>query len=230
MEEKIEVSRVEKKYILSLMEAGKLWKNLKQILPGDEINGYEPYRVRSLYFDSYYNDDYLEKLEGIRDRKKIRLRIYDTKTKSVKLELKQKNGENQKKHSLIISKEEACELQNGRADFLWEKEEPVAKQIYGILKKEVYRPKCIVEYQRRALAVPSNNIRITFDSEIVTSEGNLDLFQASKKSFQPAESVNQVIMEVKYNHFLLSYVKDSIGFLDVTEGSYSKYIAARKFG
>ena len=91
-------------------------------------------------------------------------------------------------------------------------------------------PKCIVEYKRRAFAIPTNNIRITFDSEIASTEGNMDIFNPSLGLLYPVESRNKVVLEVKYNHFLLSYVKDALRMCDATQESYSKYISARKYG
>lgn len=225
-----DVSRVEKKYVLSYMQAEQLYLKLKQVLPGDEINGYEEYMVRSLYFDSYYNDDYMDKLEGIKDRKKIRIRIYDIASEMAKLELKQKEGENQRKRSLTIARQEVDMMSRGDYEFLLKKEEKIAEDIYYIMLKETYRPKCIVEYKRRAFAVPTNNIRITLDSEIMTSEGNFDLYNASKVMMMPVESKNTVILEVKYNHFLLSYIKDILRVCDVPQESYSKYTTGRYLG
>ena len=40
----------------------------------------------------------------------------------------------------------------------------LAENIYGIMVKEQYRPAALIQYQRRAFAVPVNSIRITFDS------------------------------------------------------------------
>lgn len=230
MAEQLDVSRVEEKYVISKLEADRLFNKLKQILPGDDVNGYEAYKVRSLYFDSYYNDDYFDKLAGIKERKKIRIRIYDTSSETAKLELKQKSGENQRKQSLTITREEAKMLTKGNCEFLMDKENELAKEIYYIFKKEVYLPKCIVEYKRRAFAIPTNNIRITFDSEIASSEGNFDIFDPSLALMYPVESRNKVVLEVKYNHFLLSYIKDALKMCDATQESYSKYVTARKYG
>ncbi|MBQ6886504.1 MAG: polyphosphate polymerase domain-containing protein [Lachnospiraceae bacterium] len=230
MAEQLDVSRVEEKYVISKKEAERLYWKLKQILPGDDMNGYETYTVRSLYFDSYHNDDYFDKLAGIKDRKKIRLRIYDTKTDTVKLELKQKSGDNQRKQSLTITRKEAEMLIKGNCEFLLEKDKALAQDIYYIFRKEVYLPRCIVEYKRQAFAVPTNNIRITFDSEIASTEGNFDLFNPSLAMLIPVESRNKVVLEVKYNHFLLSYIKDALSLCDVTQESYSKYVSARKYG
>lgn len=110
-----------------------------------------------------------------------------------------------------------------------EREEKLAQELYYIIRKEVYLPRCIVEYKRRAFSVPTNNIRITFDSEIKSTEGNFDLFSETLPLY-PVESKNNVILEVKYNHFLLSYIKDALNMCEVTEESYSKYVKARAYG
>ena len=66
--------------------------------------------VRSLYFDSIYDNDYFDKISGLEVRKKIRLRIYSPEQTTVKLELKQKRGSAQKKTSLSITKKQAEEM------------------------------------------------------------------------------------------------------------------------
>ena len=52
-----EVSRVERKFVLPVKVAEDLYGRLRLLLPGDPFQGYEPYTVRSLYFDSFYNED-----------------------------------------------------------------------------------------------------------------------------------------------------------------------------
>lgn len=226
----LDVSRVERKFVLTRAVAENLYAKLRKILPGDDFSGYQPYMVRSLYFDSYGNDDYADKMAGILERKKIRIRVYSPEDKKAKLELKQKSGDNQRKQSLTISREQAQDMIAGNYVFLLEMEGDLAKSIYYIMSKEVYRPKCIVSYTRRAFAVPTNNIRITFDSDIESSEGDFDLFSASSALTYTVDSKNMVVLEVKYNHFLLSYIKDALPMAEMTETSYSKYVISRKYG
>lgn len=221
------VKRVERKYILGRLEAEKLFCRLKTALPGDPYAGYEPYRVRSLYFDSFFNMDFNEKQAGTLERKKIRIRVYDGNDSMIKLELKQKSGENQEKNSFKISRELCEQMQRGEYRGLLDHDDEILEQMYGIMTKELYRPKCVIEYERRAFAVPTNDIRITFDSKVITNEGNLDLF-APMSSYRPADIEDKVILEVKYNRFLLSYIKDLLALSDTYIGSYSKYIVGRQ--
>lgn len=225
-----EVSRVERKFVLPVKMAEDLYGRLRYLLPGDPFQGYEPYNVRSLYFDSFYNEDYVDKMDGLEDRKKIRIRIYHPTDTKAKLELKQKQGENQHKLSLGITREQAEEMIAGNYDCLLEEGSELAENIYGIMHKEQYRPAALIQYKRRAFAVPINNIRITFDSHIETSEGNFDLFSEHPGIFYPADTQSFVVLEVKYNNFLLSYIKDALQLADLTEESYSKYVAGRRYG
>lgn len=226
----LDVSRVERKYVLTAGVAENLYGKLRKLLPGDEFQGFNPYVVRSLYFDSYDNEDYFEKLAGVKDRKKIRLRIYDPKASVIKLEIKQKEGENQRKISFSVTKEQALDLMAGKIDFLEALDNPLGSDLYYTFLKESYRPKCIVEYKRRAFSVPVNHTRITFDSEIRSSEGCLDLFADHPSFLYPVGSRSEVVLEVKYDHFLLSYIKDALDMCEKTEQSFSKYITARPYG
>ena len=53
------------------------------------------------------NDDYFEKQAGIELRRKVRLRCYDPNSDFAMLELKQKQGAQQMKRSLRVSREDA---------------------------------------------------------------------------------------------------------------------------
>ena len=227
MSKSVSVKRVEKKFIIGRLQAEQLKLKLKSALPPDPYAGYEPYHVRSLYFDSYDDDDYFDKMSGIQSRKKIRIRIYDENTDVIKLELKQKYNVSQHKHSFTIDRELAEEMMRGKYEGLLKYNDPILEQMYYLMIKEVYRPKCVVEYERVAFALPNNDTRITFDSKIRTSQGTLDLF-APRSHYRPADTDDLVILEVKYNNFLLSYVKDLLALSDLYIGSYSKYINARQ--
>lgn len=202
--------------------------NLKNILcktlTQDSHNTNGGYIVRSLYFDTLYNNDYFDKEDGLEYRRKIRLRTYNPKAQFLKLELKQKEGEYQHKYSLTIPKNIAQRLIDGHYEVLKELNNNFADRLYTIMQTNLYRPKCIVEYKRLAYIVKENNTRITIDSDLKSSESNMDIFN-------PSLSLNTVtgktILEVKYNNFLLSYVKDIIDSTNKSQTSSSKYCMSR---
>lgn len=183
--------------------------------------------VRSLYFDTLDDLCFVEKLDGVSKRKKIRLRVYDANAKTAYLEIKQKDGKYQEKRSLEISKEDALEIIQCNYDVLLKYKGEFAKQCYSILKEGNYKPKTVVEYERLAYIARENNIRITFDGNIRSSECNFNIFDPNLLLY-PVFPKNTLIMEVKFNGFLLEYIKNFIDNVEKSELSVSKYCLARQ--
>lgn len=218
------VVRTEKKYSISWMQRNVLLHRLPLVMTFDSYGNEGGYLVRSLYFDSIYDNDYFDKINGLELRKKVRLRIYSPNAKTVKLELKQKQGSAQHKRSLVISRQLAEELIAGSYGGLLEIDSELAMQFYQIMEQGLYRPKCIVEYKRVAFTEQSNNIRVTFDSEIGVSHRYQDFFDEGI-SLIPVR--NEPVLEVKYNGFLLSSIKQMLEFADASELAISKYMMCR---
>ncbi|MBO4110696.1 VTC domain-containing protein [Streptococcus suis] len=99
-----EVLRKEKKYLLPLEMYYYLSGKLEKILKVDSYGKEDGYCVRSLYFDSLEDVDWQEQEDGLENRRKIRLRNYGNGSQNAKLELKQKQGDNQRKRSLLMTK------------------------------------------------------------------------------------------------------------------------------
>lgn len=223
----LSVSRVEKKFLINEIEYFNLKYKLSCILHPDSHNGVDGYMVRSLYYDSDLDNDFFEKQIGIEKHKKVRLRTYSPDAETAVLEIKQKQGESQVKRSLTVKREDAVELQNGNYDVLLGYSEEFAKECYGLLKYYSYRPKTIVEYNRYAFIAKENSTRITFDRKVTSSESNLNIFDRNL-NLNPVLPQDRTILEVKYNGFLLSYIKDILNNANKNEVAMSKYILARQ--
>ncbi|MBC8569560.1 polyphosphate polymerase domain-containing protein [Zongyangia hominis] len=224
-----EVMRQEKKYMITLEEFLQSDHYFSQVLHADPHGGARGYPVRSLYFDSLEDNDFFEKLSGVENRRKIRLRIYDPNDSFAMLEMKQKQGKYQKKRSLRISREDAVSLTQGRYGCLLGYTDPFAAECYGLMEMRCYRPRTIIQYFRKAFIAKENNIRITFDHKIEATESCLDLFHPHL-NFDPVLDPFQVVMEVKYNGFLLSYIKEAVNRCSRSELSSSKYCMGRSLG
>lgn len=220
------VFRQEKKFLLSYSEFRKCSNLFDKVLISDLHNdGDMGYKIRSLYFDSLNDRDFNDKDAGVEIRRKIRLRIYDSKQKFATLEMKQKNGENQLKRSVKITKEDAMSLIAGNYSVLLKYDE-FAAECFGVMNMYCYKPKTVVEYRRKAYIAKENNIRITFDYEIKSSEVNFNIFD-NALILNDSFDKDKVVLEVKYNHFLLSYIKDLLAGVQKSELSVSKYCLAR---
>ncbi len=219
------VFREEKKFLISVDEFIKKSHMLSQVMLEDAHNGTHGYVIRSLYFDTLYDSDYFEKLAGVETRRKIRLRIYDPNADYAMLEMKQKQGANQLKRSLKVSRDDAILLTKGDYSPLLSYQEPFAAECYAMMTCRGYRPKTIVQYNRKAFIAKENKIRITFDNNIEATESNFDLF-SPKLNMNPVLDKYHVILEVKFNGFLLDYIRRMINSIDRSELSVSKYVLA----
>ena len=193
----------------------------------DEHNGALGYCVRSLYFDTIYDKDYFEKLDGLELRRKIRLRIYHPEDNFALLEMKQKQGKYQLKRSLRITRDDAKALIDGDYTPLLRYPEDFAAECYALMQMQLYRPKTIVEYRRKAFIAKENKIRITFDHQITSTESDMNLF-SKDLNMNPVLDPFTTVLEVKFNGFLLDYIKDLLSNAQKSELSVSKYMLARQ--
>lgn len=224
-----DVLRQEHKFLLDQIEYFSLRHKLSGVLEPDPHNGATGYLIRSLYFDTIHDSDYFEKLDGVGTRRKMRLRIYDPNAKTAFLEMKQKQGSNQRKRSLEISRMDALRLTQGDYTPLLNYSSSFAYECYGIMTTRCYRPKTIVDYHREAYINKINSIRITFDQHVEATESHFNLFDPML-NLNPVLDRDMVILEVKYNGFLLSYIQDQLRTVDKNSLSVSKYILARQQG
>lgn len=222
----IVVYRHEEKYCLNYNEAYILKKMLATIMDRDSYNGNEGYWIRSLYFDTVYDKDYNEKILGIVNRHKFRLRIYDTKAQSAKFEIKNKAEVYSVKETLTIDREVAEELQGGNIEILHSLKHEIAERAYYYMKKERYIPVQIVDYQREAWTLPVENVRITFDYNIKTTK-ELNLF-GNKLAMTPVFAQNFCILEVKYNTHIPLILKNILSAMELQKVSFSKYCSSRE--
>lgn len=222
-----EVLRNERKFIINVADFIGKSHELQQLLHEDPHNGLHGYLIRSLYFDTEYDSDFFDKEYGMEVRKKLRLRIYDPQSASAVLEVKQKQGEQQLKRSLRLRREDAQRLIACDYSPLLRYPEPFAAECYGLMNSRCYRPRTVIQYCRKAFIAKENSIRITFDHQIDATAANFDLFDPNL-IMNPVMERGLAVLEVKYNGFLLGYIKEILGGLDKSELSVSKYCMARQ--
>jgi len=224
-----EVLRQEKKYLISLEQYYQLSQHFSNFLQEDEHSSGDGYTVRSLYYDSIDDQDLDGKVSGIETRRKIRLRNYGAQAQTAKLEMKQKQGMLQKKRSLTLDRQQSAQIISGNYSSLLGLNSEFAAECFGVMQTQCYRPKTVVSYTRKVFVANENEIRITFDQRIKGTESNFDIFSddlTENMFFDPY----QVVLEVKFNGFLLSYIKDAINEVNASELSVSKYCLGRSIG
>ena len=217
--------RHELKFYISVSDYAQLRARLRAVAKPDEhaIEG-GGYKVRSLYFDNYMDKAVVEKLSGLSRREKFRLRYYNSDTEFIRLERKSKANRLSYKESAAVTAEQCGALLAGNFDWLNQPEAPLLMELYTKMRTQNLRPRNIVEYQREAYKFHVGNVRITFDSNIRTSN-SVSGFLYPEQTTVPAAGMT--VLEIKYDGFLPDIIRDimQIGWRNQTE--FSKYVAAR---
>lgn len=193
---------------------------------GDEQGEYS---IRSLYFDDYNDRVLSEKIIGLNNRDKFRIRIYNSDDSFIKLEKKTKINGLCKKDSCLISKAECESIQRGETAFLRDRKNHLLNEFYVRMNSERLKPKVIVDYIREAYVYGAGNVRITFDKSVKTGLSNIDIFD---KNLSTVETLchDYIILEVKYDEFLPELIANLIQVGDRNKTAISKYAMCRIYG
>lgn len=182
------------------------------------------YDVRSLYFDNYADKALFEKINGVDDREKFRLRLYNGSPNLILLEKKRKSKGLCHKSSAQISREVCRELINGEFSSLSHLEDPLLVEFYAKLRYQQLRPRTIVEYRREAYVMSPGNVRVTLDHHIRTSNQPAFFLSQDYPSFPIPDSC---ILEIKYDQFLPELVRSLTALTSRQSISFSKYAVSR---
>ena len=228
MEHDIKVNRKELKYYIPYREYIILSKLLKKIFQKDKYSkeALGGYLVRSLYFDTIDDKSYEDKVGGIEERSKYRLRIYDPASKSVKFEIKSKTDSMVTKETAIISRDDAEEIQKGNYEVMLRYNNQVLNKAYIEFRKRSYRPVVIVDYLREAFFYDANKIRVVFDRFLKSTPLHLDLFEPDA-ILMPQLKNDIVIMEIKYDNFIPMWIKQLLQIPSFERSAISKYVIGR---
>lgn len=221
--------RHELKYLINYGEYMHLSRTLDYVLQrdpaGDEFNEYP---IRSLYFDTIQDDFLNEKISGVGERKKYRIRIYRFSDKDIKLECKSKYGSLISKQSLLIPRDLADQLIGGDPTGLESTAEPLLRDVYREMKTRLLRPVVIVDYVREAYTHPAEDVRITFDKQLHTGMYSHDMFNPRLPTV-PVMDNNLMILEVKFNRVLPDYIRNLLAGISAQYVAASKYVMCRRF-
>ena len=220
----MKIYRHELKFIINKNMALILQNRLKHIMNIDS-NYDGAYYIRSLYFDNYKNEAYYDKINGVLNRKKYRIRIYNYSDSLIKLECKEKNDDLTSKRSCTITKEIAYKLINCDTDIDTDLE--LVNEVLTEMKVNKLSPSIMVDYKRLALTIPLSNVRITFDSKISSGLDNFDIFDTN---FNSAAMINGdiMVMEVKYDDYLPSYIDLVLQSVPAYRQAVSKFVMCKE--
>lgn len=216
--------RNECKHQVTEFELIGLRQRLNAVAKKDRFSNDGGYLIKSLYFDNCYDKALNEKLMGVANREKFRIRFYNNDTSFIRLEKKSKISGLCLKQSARLSEEQVEAILDG--DFSWMKnsEEELICELWAKIHYQMLRPKNIVVYDREAYVYDPGNVRVTIDSNIRGSD-NINCFLTCDEV--DLKLFNQTILEVKWDEFLPQVIRDVVQLNNVKTSNFSKYAATR---
>ena len=225
--------RYEFKYILNKKISDQIEKEALNFMIYDghvkkELNN--KYFVRSLYFENNFSSNFYEKVDGMKIRRKYRLRTYsnffdpkvpiffEVKGRISERTYKKRINIKNKYLNLFLSQSQNFNLLN-----LYPNNEMIINFIFDSFRKNL-KPLILVDYKRR----PYINkfglyFRLTFDTNLLSSKTN-NLFSNDKYSSWLECKAGYTILEVKFDRSIPAWFHRIIQCYNLKRRSVSKFV------
>ncbi|MFO7524470.1 MAG: polyphosphate polymerase domain-containing protein [Ignavibacteriaceae bacterium] len=227
--------RLEYKYLLSNSQLNEFRSSLLPFVEPDEYAAnreLNEYTVRSIYFDSMNLDDYRDKIEGIKIRKKLRVRGYneDKSDSTIFLEIKRKFENHISKNRAPLKYSNLDELLRSsdienlimrKKGYLHSEED--AKRFFYHYKQKTFVPVVLVVYEREAYFSKHDlTLRITIDKNLRSLKlpGTSDLFNDNELK---RAMLNNVILELKFFNGFPQWLQKMLTRFELQRRPLSKY-------
>ena len=220
--------RHEWKHEISYMDLLCIRQRLKAVAVNDPHAKEGRYLIRSLYFDNLADKALREKIDGVNMREKFRIRYYNDDLSLIKLEKKSKRNGLGTKYSARLSAEEAQQIVDGDLDWMMDSGRTLVQELYCKMKYQGMRPKTIVDYTREPFIYRPGNVRVTFDYNIRTGLNCTDFLNPECVTIPAGDA--GIILEVKWDDFLPSIIRDTVQTPGRRVTAFSKYAQCRVYG
>lgn len=221
--------RNELKHVITAGDRAAICANLRAVAQLDRHAAERgSYHIRSLYFDSLSDRALREKIDGVNEREKFRIRFYDGDTGVIHLEKKAKKNGLGCKLSCDLSREEAQRIVDGDTAWMPGSGRALIVELYSKMKGQGLRPKTIVDYERIPFVYGPGNVRVTIDYNIRTGLNCTDFLNPDCVTVPAGEPV--ILLEVKWDEYLPEVIRRAVQVKNRPAGAFSKYRIARIYG
>ncbi len=188
------------------------------------------YTVRSIYYDTRNFLFYYEKIQGLKTRKKLRIRTYNQPSNSSVgfFEIKRKFGSVIYKERMYVPLEQVTAVMDGDAgqEFIYklpQLDRTVLGKFLLYYHKLLLEPKVLVTYEREALqGLDDQRLRVTFDLNVRSYAYPQwgDIFREADM-----QTINDqcFILEIKFDEWMPFWVRRIVSDYDLHNQSISKY-------
>ena len=223
------IYRNEIKHIIDPADRAAIIANMRQVAQLDpNVGPTGTYLIRSLYFDNLTDKAMREKIDGVNEREKFRIRYYNGDTSFIKLEKKVKRNSMGYKVTAPMTAEEAQRIVEGDTTWMATSGRALIIELYSKMKSQLLRPKTIVDYTRTPFIYKPGNVRVTVDENIRTGLRCIDFLNPDCITVPAGEA--PILLEVKWDGFLPTIIKDAVRVNGRRAQAFSKYAQCRVYG
>ena len=184
-------NRYELKYLVDQQVLAQVRPELTARLDHDTHGELGSYPVWSRYYDTYDLTCYWDKIDGLRFRRKLRIRHYgppDTLSEDspVWVEIKQRlNRVTQKRRARLPYRAAAALCAGGEVDGCDPGDEALVEEVERLVGEFDLRPSTVIGYTRDALVGREEDagLRVTFDTRVRARDRDLDLSVEGENRF-----------------------------------------------
>lgn len=219
--------RHEWKHEINVSDIVMLRQRLHTVMQVDPYAVDGKYEIRSLYFDTPSDKALREKINGVDRREKFRLRYYNKDISRIYLEKKTKRNGLGNKQSTSMSSDEVQSILENYCRWMMDSGRPLLEELYCKMKFQRLRPRTIVDYTREPFIYAPGNVRVTLDHHIRTGLYGIDFLNPEAVTIPAGDA--PAILEVKWDTFLPSIIRDLVQLEGRHTSAFSKYAACRSY-
>lgn len=222
-------NRYEIKYFIDEFDVPTLRAALAERMDTDPHSPVGGYPVTSLYYDTDALRFYWEKIEGLKFRRKLRMRLYGPPSECmpdtpVQVEIKQRVNRVTQKRRLAMPYGDACRWLNDRADLEWAPHQRgFADEVTTLIGDLDLRPMVTTGYLREAFVGRDADLglRVTIDHKVHGRDRDFDFASGAENRFIIPPRL--AIVELKANERVPYWVTDLTARLNMSVIRVSKY-------
>ncbi len=223
--------RHELKYHITHADYLALRQRLRPVMKQDpHVNSNGTYIIRSIYFDNYKDKALREKINGLQQREKFRIRYYNDDLSFITLEKKIKHNDLCMKIDAPLSQSDFRRILIEPGPWMLEHSQPLVGELYCKMKQQQLKPRVVVSYVREPYIYDAGNVRVTFDSDIRTSLFQNSFAEGQLNNISATDLPGDMILEVKFDAFLPEIISCLLQSENLRQQAFSKYGACRRYG
>ncbi|MDP8249016.1 MAG: polyphosphate polymerase domain-containing protein [Candidatus Tritonobacter lacicola] len=181
------------------------------------------YTIRSLYLDNNLWDSYYENLDGLRVRRKLRIRSYGKDEDNCFLEIKKKNNSAVFKIRHIVREGTISRVLEGDVNM----EGPDSlflRNFYFLTDHFSLIPRILIEYEREAhIGISVPKIRVTFDRNVRAASCAGAVLYPEFTNWMEVTGEDSIILELKFDGLMPRFLREIVQELNLSHEPISKY-------